>query len=92
MVLVVIKKVDLEERGIEGIRAYQHSSLPETANVSKKIIKNKVELPSIDATPKLYVGGKQKRPDSGYSFNQLSAQKEFICDIARATEKMLVIR
>ena len=75
------------EGGIEGIRAYQLSSLPETSNVAKKIIKNKVELPSIDATPKLYVGGKQKRPDSGYSFNQLSAQKEFICDIARANRK-----
>ena len=75
------------EGGIEGIRAYQDSSLPEIPNVSKKIIKNKVELPSIDTTPKLYVGGKQKRPDSGYSFNQLSAQKEFICDIARANRK-----
>ena len=75
------------EGGIEGIRTYQDTSLPETSNVSKKIIKNKVELPSIDATPKLYVGGKQKRPDSGYSFNQLSAQKEFICDIARANRK-----
>ena len=75
------------EGGIEGIRAYQDSSLPETSNVSKKIIKNKIELPSIDTTPKLYVGGKQKRPDSGYSFNQLSAQKEFICDIARANRK-----
>ena len=75
------------EGGIEGIRAYQDSSLPEIPNVSKKIIKNKVELPSIDTTPKLYVGGKQKRPDGGYSFNQLSAQKEFICDIARANRK-----
>ena len=35
----------------------------------------------------MYIGGKQKRPDSGYSFNQLSAQKEFICDIARANRK-----
>ena len=75
------------EGGIEGIRAYQDSALPEASNVSKKITKNKVELPSIDATPKLYVGGKQKRPDSGYSFNQLSAKKEFICDIARANRK-----
>ena len=75
------------EGGIEGIRAYQDSILPEALKVSKKIIKNKVKLPSIDTTPKLYVGGKQKRPDSGYSFNQLSAQKEFICDIARANRK-----
>jgi len=75
------------EGGIEGIRAYQEISLPELSKVRKKINKNKVELPSIDTTPKLYIGGKQKRPDSGYSFNQLSAQKKFICDIARANRK-----
>jgi len=75
------------EGGIEGIRAYLENTLPEDSKVSRKIIKNKVDLPSIDTTPKLYVGGKQKRPDSGYSFNQLSAQKEFICDIARANRK-----
>ena len=75
------------EGGAEGIRAYQNNTLPEASKISKKINKNKVELPSIDATPKLYVGGKQKRPDSGYSFNQLSAQKDFICDIARANRK-----
>ena len=75
------------EGGIEGIRTYQNQTLPEVTKVTKKINKNKVQLPSIDATPKLYVAGKQKRPDSGYSFNQLSAQKEFICDIARANRK-----
>ena len=74
------------EGGIEGIRSYQEKLLPESNKVSKKI-KHKIELPSIDTTPKLYVGGKQKRPDSGYSFNQLSAQKQFICDIASANRK-----
>jgi NAD-dependent aldehyde dehydrogenases len=75
------------EGGIEGIRAYQDILLPEISKATKKITKNKIQLPSIDATPKLYIGGKQKRPDSGYSFNQLSAQNEFICDIARANRK-----
>ena len=75
------------EGGVEGIRSYQEKSLPESNNISKKIVKHKIQLPSIDTTPKLYVGGKQKRPDSGYSFNQLSAQKEFICDIASANRK-----
>ena len=75
------------EGGLEGIRAYQDKTLPEAPKTAIKINKNKVVLPSIDATPKLYVGGKQKRPDSGYSFNQMSAQKEFICDIARANRK-----
>ena len=75
------------EGGLEGIRAYQDKTLPEAPKTAIKINRNKVILPSIDATPKLYVGGKQKRPDSGYSFNQMSAQKEFICDIARANRK-----
>ncbi len=75
------------EGGSEGIRAYHDKTLPESPKSSIKINQNKVALPSIDTTPKLYVGGKQKRPDSGYSFNQMSAQKEFICDIARANRK-----
>ena len=75
------------EGGSEGIRSYQDIILPETRKVSKKITKNTIEFPSIDTTPKLYIGGKQKRPDGGYSFNQLSAQKQFICDIASANRK-----
>ena len=75
------------EGGLEGIRSYLDKTLPEAPKTAIKINKNKVALPTIDTTPKLYVGGKQKRPDSGYSFNQVSAQKEFICDIARANRK-----
>ena len=75
------------EGGSEGIRAYQDKKLPENSKSLTKISKNKVVLSQIDTTPKLYVGGKQKRPDSGYSFNQMSVQKEFICDIARANRK-----
>ena len=75
------------EGGLEGIRSYLDKTLPEASKTAIKINKNKVALPTIDTTPKLYVGGKQKRPDSGYSFNQMSAQKEFICDIARANRK-----
>ena len=75
------------EGGLEGIRSYQDNTLPEAPKTTIKINKNKVALPTIDTTPKLYIGSKQKRPDSGYSFNQMSAQKEFICDIARANRK-----
>ena len=75
------------EGGIEGIRAYRNINLPET--FPKKIKRNKIKLkiPKIDKTPKLYVGGKQKRPDSGYSFSQLSYDEQFICDIGRANRK-----
>ena len=42
---------------------------------------------SIDRTPKLYIGGKQKRPDSGYSFSSYDAQNNFICDVPNANRK-----
>ena len=75
------------EGGSEGIRAYTQKSLPEkivTKKINKKI---KVNLPFIDRTPKLYIGGKQKRPDGGYSFGLNSVNGSFICDIAQANRK-----
>jgi hypothetical protein len=66
--------------------------LPEASNVSKKITKNKVELPSIDATPKLYVGGKQKRPDSGYSLISYQHKKNLFVILQERIEKMLEIQ
>ena len=76
------------EGGSEGIRSYTSNNLP-----TKKIIKYKIQsqfnkLFMIDRTPKLYIGGKQKRPDGGYSFPIYSANgKNFICDVARANRK-----
>ena len=40
-----------------------------TKNSKKYATKIKIKkLLNIDRTPKLYIGGKQKRPDGGYSF------------------------
>ena len=75
------------EGGPEGIRAYRDIVLPETKLIKQIKNKTKLRLSKIDTTPKLYVGGKQKRPDSGYSFNQLSFNNKFICDIGRANRK-----
>ena len=58
--------------------------IPVHDNYDKKI---KVNLPFIDRTPKLYIGGKQKRPDGGYSFELDSVNGSFICDIAQANRK-----
>ena len=76
------------EGGEEGIRAYTVNSLP-TRKILKakpqKLIKN---ILNIDRTPKLYLGGKQKRPDSGYSYPVYAANgKDFICDVARSNRK-----
>jgi len=75
------------EGGSEGIRAYVDVSLPEISLKQKRKHKATLKLPKIDRTPKLYIGGKQKRPDSGYSFNQLTSNNKFICDIGRANRK-----
>jgi len=75
------------EGGSEGIRAYKKINLP-TVKKSRRINKKiKISLPAIDRTPKLYIGGKQKRPDGGYSFSLNSVNNSFLCDIAQANRK-----
>ena len=76
------------EGGEEGIRAYTESSLPTRKIQKNKIQKNYKNLLYIDRTPKLYIGGKQKRPDGGYSYPVYAANgKDFICDVARSNRK-----
>ena len=75
------------EGGSEGIRAYTQNILPKKNYKKKNITKINISLPNIDRTPKLYIGGKQKRPDGGYSFGLNSIDGSFICDIASANRK-----
>ncbi len=76
------------EGGEEGIRSYTLNSLPTRTIKNYKnnnISTNKLK---IDRTPKLYIGGKQKRPDGGYSYPVYSSNgKNFICDVARSNRK-----
>ncbi len=44
-------------------------------------------LPSIDRTPKLFVGGKQVRPDSGYSRNVFNAKGQVIGEVGEGNRK-----
>ncbi len=75
------------EGGSEGIRAYSKLPLPlSKAKRGKKSSKGQSSN-SIDRTPKLYIGGKQKRPDSGYSFSSYDAHNNFICDVPNANRK-----
>ena len=75
------------EGGSEGIRAYSKLSLPRYKSKRGKTSSKIQYANSIDRTPKLYIGGKQKRPDSGYSFSSYDAQNNFICDIPNANRK-----
>ncbi|MCG8491496.1 MAG: aldehyde dehydrogenase family protein [Sneathiellales bacterium] len=42
---------------------------------------------AIDRTPKLYIGGKQARPDSGYSLPVFSAKGDFIAEVGEGNRK-----
>jgi len=44
-------------------------------------------LPAIDRTPKLYIGGKQTRPDSGYSLPVLDAAGRRIAEVGHGNRK-----
>ncbi|MEP6590405.1 MAG: aldehyde dehydrogenase family protein [Gemmatimonadota bacterium] len=44
-------------------------------------------LPGIDRTPKLYIGGKQARPDSGYALPVHGAKGEVIAEVGRGNRK-----
>jgi len=59
------------EGGKEGLREYLEPvwfrKAPALPKASKKADQVEVASPAIDRTVKLYIGGKQARPDSGYS-------------------------
>ena len=44
-------------------------------------------LPSIDRTPKLYIGGKQARPDSGYALPVHGANGQLVAEVGRGNRK-----
>ncbi len=75
------------EGGSEGIRAYSKLPLPLSKSKRGKKSSKGQSSNSIDRTPKLYIGGKQKRPDSGYSFSSYDAHNNFICDVPNSNRK-----
>ncbi len=75
------------EGGSEGIRAYSKLPLPLSKSKRGKKLSKGQSSNSIDRTPKLYIGGKQKRPDSGYSFSSYDVHNNFICDVPNANRK-----
>jgi aldehyde dehydrogenase (NAD+) len=44
-------------------------------------------LPGIDRTPKMYVGGRQARPDGGYSMTVAGADGQAIGEVGRGNRK-----
>jgi aldehyde dehydrogenase (NAD+) len=58
------------ERGLRDAPASRHVPL----SASPAVPAGATALPSIDRTAKLYIGGRQTRPDSGYSFTVTSPE------------------
>ncbi|MBT8220942.1 MAG: aldehyde dehydrogenase family protein, partial [Bacteroidia bacterium] len=85
------------EGGKEGLYEYVKPRIEEKLKVQKsttktKKIKAKITTDdngntSIDRTAKLYIGGKQSRPDGGYSMDVLNRAGEFIGEVSRGNRK-----
>jgi aldehyde dehydrogenase (NAD+) len=78
------------EGGWEGLTAYTKSKAQTTARSLKPILAKtgpKSVAFGLDRTAKLYIGGKQTRPDSGYSTAVFDAAGNFISDVPSANRK-----
>ncbi len=79
------------EGGIEGMYAYLKPKVNATLKPSKpqKVfeLKSKNSKALIDRTPKFYIGGKQARPDGGYSQTVVSSKGELIAHIGQGNRK-----
>ncbi|MGH7526946.1 MAG: aldehyde dehydrogenase family protein [Gemmatimonadales bacterium] len=90
------------EGGREGLREYVRwrwhegertgSTKPQTGKAkvaagSKKAAAAQPDVPPIDRTPKLYIDGKQVRPDSGYSLPVLDGAGRRIGEVGQGNRK-----
>lgn len=84
------------EGGKEGLYEYVKLKIEDEFS-SKPIVpkavkiksekKSKSILEDIDRTSKLYIGGKQARPDGGYSLNVMNAFGEYIGEVSEGNRK-----
>jgi len=73
-------------RGVEGSRA----PAPESGDPSLRsglAVRSTVGLPPVDRTPKLYIGGKQARADSGYVLPVHAADGRLLGEVGRGNRK-----
>jgi len=80
------------EGGREGMYEYLHAPEIPAARVSRvarvtKARVRKAAAPVIDRTPKLFIGGKQARPDAGGSRRVESAAGELVGEVAEGNRK-----
>lgn len=83
------------EGGKEGLYDYLKLKSDEIPTTLRKVVQKKLTskalplsaLPEIDRTVKMYIGGKQTRPDSGYSLPIGSASGKFITCVGEGSRK-----
>ncbi|MBL4660731.1 MAG: aldehyde dehydrogenase family protein [Alcanivoracaceae bacterium] len=79
------------EGGIEGMYAYLKPKYEKSLKIAKaqKIfeLKSQRSIAMVDRTPKFYIGGKQTRPDGGYSQAVVSAKGELLAHIGKGNRK-----
>ncbi len=70
------RRAENGERGVQGEHSDESSPDDRTA-----------KLPPVDRTPKLYIGGKQVRPDSGYALAVRGASGAHVAEVGRGNRK-----
>lgn len=79
------------EGGKEGLYEYVNpkvsAAFSEKAISFKTIKPTNSETATIDRTTKMYIGGKQVRPDGGYSSKVLNANGQYIGDVSKGNRK-----
>jgi aldehyde dehydrogenase (NAD+) len=80
------------EGGKEGLYEYvkpnwQAKLTPTPQQTVQPLAKPLTQVSTIDKTPKLYIGGKQVRPDSGYSLPVYDASGQHIAEIPDGSRK-----
>jgi aldehyde dehydrogenase (NAD+) len=79
--------------GAQGLRARRSTAQPKRASAKSSggsaTLRPRVpaSLPPIDRTPKLYIGGAQARPDSGYSLPVLDADGRQVGEVGHGNRK-----
>ena len=78
------------EGGREGLREYVKWAEAESrakADTGAKAERRADGLPPIDRTPKLYIGGTQVRPDSGYSLQVRDVSGQAVAEVGQGNRK-----
>jgi len=73
----------------KGLPSYKESAVSgqQSGEDAKATDVGDFNLPTIDRTPKLYIGGKQARPDSGYSLPVYDAKGNLIGEVGEGNRK-----